>query len=186
MFENKNEIKDTGQLKKLIHEAQNSNEGFNKLCEVCLTPVYRYILLRVRHKETAEDLTQTVFLKAFNSLSKFREIGKSPLAWLFTIARNTIIDFFRANGKVQIESDEMLAFIPVHDNFVEQLDIKQDVKLIKNLLTNLSPEQQEVLILKFINDLTNKEISALLSKSEESIRQLQSRGLKNLKKMAGQ
>jgi RNA polymerase sigma-70 factor (ECF subfamily) len=183
MMTENNSINTAAELARLMSEAKNTSEGFNRLCEACLTPVYRYILLRVRHKETAEDLTQTVFLKAYNSIGKFKEIGKSPLAWFFTIARNSIIDHFRSTGKVQIESDEILAFIPIKNDYAAELDKERDMGVVKKLIVELSPDQQEVLVLKFINDLTNKEISEVLGKSEESIRQLQSRGLKTLKKL---
>lgn len=167
----------------LMAEAKTSEAGFDRLCEACLTPVYRYILLRVRHKETAEDLTQIVFLKAYNSLKTFKDTGKSPLAWFFTIARNAVIDHFRANKNVFVDSEDALVNLPSRENFIEALDDQRDMGILKELMLNLSGDQQEILILKFINDLSNREISQLLNKSEESVRQLQSRGLKALKKL---
>lgn len=175
---------DNSEAKKLFLQAKEGDkDSFDQIYELFAVPVYRYILLRTRHKQTSEDLTQTVFLKAYNSLSKFNYTGSAPLAWLFTIARNCIIDFFRKSSNIQTESEELLVYTPTNDDFVNELSQKQEFDAIKNCIKTLSEEQQEVIVLKFINDLTNTEISQILGKSEEAIRQLQSRGIKNLRKM---
>lgn len=177
-------MKDFLEAKKLFLKAKEGDkDSFDQIYELFAVPVYRYILLRTRHKQTSEDLTQTVFLKAYNSLPKFNYTGSAPLAWLFTIARNCIIDFFRKNSNIQTEPEELLIYVPAKDNFVEELSHKQEFEIIKNHIQTLPEEQQEVIVLKFINDLTNAEISQILGKSEEAIRQLQSRGIKNLRKM---
>lgn len=64
------------------------NEFFNEL----YTPVYRYLLIRLKHKETAEDCTQVTFSKVFQNLQKIEASASSPLQYLFTVARNTLID----------------------------------------------------------------------------------------------
>ena len=172
-------------IARLLIEAKDQPESFNRLYELYAVPVYRYIFIRVKHKQTAEDLAQAVFIKAYKSLANYRYTGKSPLAWFFTIARNCVIDHFRSSGRAQIDSDDALAKIPSIHDFAGDLDKQAAIAGIKNLITNLSPDQQEVLILKFVNDFTNAEISQIVGKSEEAIRQLQSRGIKSLKKMVG-
>jgi RNA polymerase sigma-70 factor (ECF subfamily) len=171
-------------IESLIKQAQNGNQkAFDEVYEHFLTPIYRYLYLRVKHKQLAEDLTQAVFVKIYQSLDKMTDFSK-PLAYFFTIARNTLIDYFRTHKAIDLEEDRILLNIPDSKRGPYAATEKQDdIKSLTRLIGRLSPDQQEVIILKFINDLTNKEISVLINKSEEAIRQLQSRGIKALKNL---
>jgi RNA polymerase sigma-70 factor (ECF subfamily) len=162
---------------------QGDEEAFNQLYQLYLTPIYRYLYLRLKHKQQAEDLTQAVFVKIYQSLDKITDFSK-PLAYFFTIARNTLIDYYRTHKAINLDDEKVLLNIP--DSKVgphARAEKQDDIKALTRLIGLLSPDQQEIIILKFINDLTNKEIAALINKSEEAIRQLQSRAIKSLKNM---
>lgn len=171
-------------FRELISKAKDGDAGaFSSVYEQCFVPVFRYIYLRVKNKTEAEDLAQTVFLKAYQSLPKFEEQGRPFLAYLFTIARNAVIDFWRVNKRTVVDDpDHALRIIPdPKADPTGRLDDKHDAELVKQAIKSLTPDQQEVLSLKFMGELTYAEISKIIGKSEEAVRQLQCRGLKALR-----
>lgn len=167
----------------LLDLAKNGDqEAFKVIYKEFLTPVYRYIFLRVRHKETAQDLTQIVFIKIFKSLDKIKKF-EHPLAYFFTVSRNTVIDYFRSAKHTETLPDDIFLEDTVSKNTSEMLNKETDLNQIKKVIIKLSPDQKEIILLKYFQDLTNKEISQLLGKSEEAIRQLQSRAIKKIKEL---
>ncbi len=86
----------TAEEERLVAEARRDRGAFVQLYDRYLTPIYRYLLSRVGNRQDAEDLTSQVFLAALERFGQYQGRGKSFAAWLFTIARNKAIDFFRA------------------------------------------------------------------------------------------
>lgn len=163
----------------LMRLAKNGDQNaFSQIYELYFVPVFRYIFLRVQNKSDAENLAQDVFLKAYKNIDNFHEKNKEPLTLFFTIARNTVIDFWKKKKEILIEDGDGL--IESKDP-LEMIKKSDDWQRIILALKKLSEDQQEAISLKFISGLSNKEISQLLEKSEESIRQLQSRGLRILR-----
>lgn len=158
-------------------------DAFGKIYELYFTPVFRYIYLRVNNKQDAEDLAQVVFLKVYASISRFEEQGKSPLSYFFTVARNTIIDHWRKKKDVLFENQE--EYTAQTDSRTENPDDviqkNETENMLRRAIQELTEEQQSVIILKFINDFSNKEISTMLQKKEETIRQIQCRAIKTLR-----
>ncbi len=170
--------------KKLMQLAKKGDsDAFGCLYELYFTPIFRYIYIRVKDKGVSEDLVQDVFLKIHKSISGFQEKGKDPLAYFFTIARNTVIDFWRKK-KDLIADDPTEVFDKLKDEsanpiaFVERLETE---KAVYQAIGKLSDDRQDVIILKFIEGFSNREIAKIIGKSEESVRQLQCRALKNLR-----
>lgn len=177
--------KPTADIEALLQEAKNGNaEAFGTLYDLYFTPVFRYLYLRTKEKQAAEDLAQTVFLKAYQSLGRYREEGKSPLHYFFTIARNTFIDYLRRQKHAVLPiTDEVLK--NTADSAAESAraaEKRETAQTVKSALLKLTEEQQEIIIMKFINELSNREIAAILGKSEEAVRQLQYRALKALRR----
>lgn len=174
--------------KRLLREAQNgSAEAFGKLYTLYFTPVYRYVLLRVRDRTLTEDITQTVFMKVYRSLDTFRIGTVSPLAYFFTVARNTIIDHWKKKRETvfgdlgDTESDSPLDIPDVREHDETRVDRKAAMDRVRHALDSVSDDQREVLTLKFISQLSNREIATAMGKTEDAVRQLQSRGLKALR-----
>jgi len=87
---------------KLMERAKNGDaEAFSRLYEIYFAPVFHYIYLRVKDKETAEDLMQDIFLKIFRSIRNYQKEGISPLAYFFTVARNRVIDYWRKKKEIR-------------------------------------------------------------------------------------
>lgn len=170
-------------LKRLIELAKDGDEeAFNRLYEVCFLPISRYISFLVKDKEDVQDLIQDVFLKVYQNLHNYRNKNKSPLGYFYTIARNTIIDYWRKRKIILENSDGVLTRITDSKGCqIELIEKKEISQIINRAIQSLTKEQQEVIVLKFINELPNREISQLLNKSEEAVRQLQSRAIKKLR-----
>lgn len=168
--------------KELIEKAKSGdNEAFGKLYELFYLPVFRYIYFRINKKEDTQDLVQIVFLKVYQSIESYEERGKEPLAYFFTVARNTVIDYLRKKGNlslnenVEVEGRE-------RDNPEKLVQDNEQKKFVDEAIQTLNEDQKEVILLKFMGDLSNSEIAKQIGKSEDAIRQIQHRALKMLKK----
>ena len=171
-------------LKVLVQQAKyGDSTAFSHLYDYYLTPIFRFIYFRVGTKEDAEDITQHVFLKAWNALGDFEHEGKSFSAWLYRIARNTTIDYWRKKKSISIDpaADIFLKQQDPRNNPAEAASQKEEAEIIRNSLYMLNEDQQTIITLKFIEGLSNVEISSITGKSEGAIRQAQSRGLKALR-----
>lgn len=170
--------------KLLMSLAKNDDmEAFGQLYQLYFVPVFRYIYFRVRNRQEAEDLVQTVFLKVLQSVHDFQEKGTSPLAYFFRVSRNAIIDYWRKKKELPFsEPDILINAVGQAKNPQELSEMGEDVRMVHGAIQRLTQEQQEVIVLKFINELSNQEIAQLLHKTEQAVRQLQCRALKALRK----
>lgn len=177
-------MKSPEELKDLIQRAQaGDSTAFSDLYEQYLTPIFRFVFFRVRTKEDAEDLTQHVFLKAWAALPKFKEEGQAFSAWLYRIARNTTVDYWRKKKPLSLDPSS-LVLQSRQDKALDPLATasqKEEAEHIRKALHILNEDQQTILTLKFIEDLSNAEIALVTGKTEGAIRQIQSRALKALR-----
>jgi RNA polymerase sigma-70 factor (ECF subfamily) len=163
-------------------------DAFAELYTAYFTPLYRYIYFRVSDKADADDLTQEVFLKAYASFSSYVSKTESPLSYFYTIARNQIIDHYRKKKAVSIPEEVLQAITDARDSVEEEFARKEEQtnsqKKLTHLISTLPTDQQDAIVFRYINGLPNKEISVIVGKSEMALRQLQSRGLRALRKLA--
>lgn len=165
--------------RRLVEEAQaGDGEAFGQLYEAYFDRVYRFIYFRVADLEVAEDLASQVFLKAWENLHRYRPRGPF-LAWLYAIARNTVIDTYRTRKPV-LPLDEAAPIPSREASPDEQLQLQFEVKALREAILCLTPEQQEVITLKFIADYDTTEIAREMGKSEGAVRALQMRALQAL------
>lgn len=153
---------------------------FEERYRINMPRIYRYLLAQVGTAEDAADLTQTVFLRAFQSLHRFRGDETAFPAWLFRIARNAATDAHRRRKPTT--SWEALAFAPSIDQQFE-IDATRDERLdrLRTLVANLTPDQRELLSLRFAGELTTRQIAALLGRSEDAVKKQLSRTIHSLK-----
>jgi RNA polymerase sigma-70 factor (ECF subfamily) len=169
----------------LVRQArQGDANAFGLLYDAYVDRLYRFIYYRVSDVPLAEDLTSKVFLKAWENLPNYRYQGLSFGAWLFSIARNTVIDHYRtARQEPSLESVG-----PVTD---ESIDLERSLNeslqsdALAEALRQLTDEQREVLVLKFIIGYTTEEIARLMKKRPGAVRALQMRGLQALERILG-
>lgn len=171
-------------LEKAVFEAaqQGDNHSFGKLYDYHFDAIFRFIYYRTNHQQTAEDLTEEVFLKAYRSLVNLKGGTETLRGWLYSIARNTIIDHYR-KAKETVDLDALEQLPSYEDSVVDRLEASDDTLALLETLKKLSPEQQIILKLRFFEDLSITEIATTLNKSEGNIRIIQHRGLQQLKKL---
>ncbi len=172
-------------IQKIVQKAkEGDSEAFALLYSEYYVPVYRYIFIRVKKKELAEDLTQDVFLKIYRSIETLSPQAASPLGYFYTIARNTLIDHWRKKTVVTESGDEYMDTVPdPSPNALEMAKLKEESSILHECLQKLTDEQREVVTLRYINDLSNREIAEIVGKNEAAVRQLQVRGLRSLSKV---
>jgi RNA polymerase sigma-70 factor (ECF subfamily) len=174
---------DQEDLKKLILLAKEGDQGaFEKVYTMYYTPLFRYIILRIKDKEEAEDMTQTVFMKIWNSIPHWDAGHTSPLAFFFTVARNTMIDHFRKNSHKEIVSDEIVKDLRDKESYSDKDAETRELRdVLMALIDKLTLEQKEIITLFYTNDLSYREIAAITGKREDAIRQIHSRAIKKLR-----
>ncbi|MEK9132264.1 MAG: RNA polymerase sigma factor [Patescibacteria group bacterium] len=149
---------------------------FSKLYEEHKNVIFNYILYRVGfNKATAEDLTSEIFLKAWKAFETF-DRSRSFKTWVFAIAHNHLVNFYASGKKQTLSLDEAIEIVkelPSSEKLNEKLEIENVMKIVKML-----PEsQQELVIMKYVNDMSNTEIAQALNKEEGAIRTALSRSL---------
>jgi len=162
---------------------QGDGEAFSTLYQQYVTPVYRYVYFRVRNQADAEDITQDVFIKTYQHLDRYSHQEISLLAYLITIARNTLTDHWRKKKTASLDEDWAMNIPDESTNLEKNISTRHDILHVQEKLKFLPDDQQEVITMKFMNDLSNKEVAQVLGRTEESVRQLQSRGLKLLREL---
>ena len=166
----------------MVRQAKSGDpEAFTRLYDGYVERVYRYIYFRVSEDTTTEDLVSQVFLKAWQNLDHYKT-GPAPfIAWLYTIARNIVIDHYRS--KKELVPLERAAALPADaPGPDEEAQLRFDLEAMRDALQSLSGDQKQVLILKYIAGLPNEAIARIMNKQEGTIRGLQMRGLQVLAK----
>lgn len=165
-------------LKKLFEEAKEGSErAKEEIYRYFYSPIYRYFFMRTQSDDEAVDLAQTSFVKFYKNLENITVTTSLP-SFIFTIARNTLIDFWRKRGtRKTVTSDEVVMI-----ESDKQVEDKKELGLdFRDMIEKLSPDQKEALTLRYVEDLPAKDIAEIMHKSEEAVRQLLSRGIKALR-----
>lgn len=162
----------------LVKLALDNPERFADLYNQFFDKIYRYVFFRVSHKETAEDLTEEVFIKAYESLPLLKN-PKTFSAWLYQIAKNLIIDYYRKTKNIIVDD---LANIPAEKLVEYDILDETQVTLIR-LIEKLPLEQQQVIKMRYLEELPYEVLSKSLGKSEVNIRVIQHRAIKKLKSL---
>ncbi len=164
----------------LIRRAQQRDaEAFSELYRRHVDLIFRYVLLRVSDEDVAEDLTSEVFVRALESLVTYEDRGAPLAAWLYRIANARVIDHWRRTQRREVSLDA--------DDLKEPVDPPAgDVVAYKTLaesLRLLTGEQQEVIILKFVEGYSIAEIAQITGRTEGAVKALQHRALASLARL---
>jgi RNA polymerase sigma-70 factor, ECF subfamily len=142
--------------------------------------VYRFLLVHAREPADAEDLLQRTFLKVIEGLPRYEERGLPFGAWIFRIARNTVIDHARTR-RDHASLDAVLDHPDDRRGPAELAEIASEQDVIRSALLMLTPDQREVIIYRYFADLTPREIGSLMGRREGSVRALQFRAMEVLR-----
>ncbi|HEX6061513.1 MAG TPA: RNA polymerase sigma factor [Candidatus Limnocylindria bacterium] len=158
-------------------------EAFGILYDRYVDAVYRYVFYRVRNEAEAEDVTSDVFMRALRAIPKY-EPRQAFLAWLYRIARNAVIDRSRRQAaRQQVSFEDALAH-PNADQVVNPdagLLAGSDASVVRVAMQQLTPLQQEILVLRYVEGYDTKTISKLVGKRDGTIRGIEFRALSALR-----
>ena len=168
------------QIDLLVEQAQQGDQmAFGMIYDQLIDQIYRYIYFKTPSVEVAEDLTEDVFFKVWKNLKKYKKQNVPFSSWVFRIAHNEVVDFYRKNRELlaldETWQDQKQENAP--EDLVEKKLIQKEVQIA---LRDLPENQAQAVILRYINDFSNQEISKTMNKSETAVRILISRGLTKL------
>jgi len=166
----------------------HDREAFVKAYDENVDDIHRFVYFKIGNKEEANDLTSVIFLKTWDHIqTNSLEDSKTLRALLYKIARNAIIDYYReTSNKTTTSLDDEDHKIDIVDDArdpQEKIDSEANLEMIKNKLPLLKEEYREVIIMRFINDLTLEEIADISGKKIGNIRVLIHRALGALKSL---
>lgn len=183
-----NNSRTTPDLISVVKKAKEGDKSaFEELYNQYFAPLNRYILIRVGDPSEAEDLTQLVFIKFYKNLINWEDKGYQPSAYLFTIARSVIADYYRSKGRKGSKlanSEEVLSLISdssqnPHQDVIES----EEIRTLYINLKKLPDKYQEVLMLRYIENLSSKDIAQIINKSDVATRKMLSRAVSALAKV---
>lgn len=168
-------------IQRLVFSARSGDkEAFGKLYDMFVDEVYRFVFFRVGNREDSEDISESVFVSCFEHIKEYEEKGLPFEAWVYRIARNKIIDHYRKR-KPKVSLDSIQEMEDVHDGPEEKTDRSLTAEFIMKTLRRLPEAYQEIIILTYIEERGNSEISMMLDKPVAHVRVLQSRALQKLR-----
>jgi len=158
-------------------------EAFSILYERFVTRIYNYIYYRTGNPHEAEDLTARVFHRALNHISQYDNRGVPFSAWLYRIAHNLVANYHRDRLRAKEISIENLTIPdtgrhPAPEQAIQQ---SEEMDFLLRIINDLSPQKRELVLLKFVQNLTNEEISYIFGKTEGAIKSLYHRTLLELR-----
>ncbi|MSQ26988.1 MAG: sigma-70 family RNA polymerase sigma factor [Dehalococcoidia bacterium] len=168
----------------LVERAKADLEAFGSLYERYVGPIYSYIYHRTGMVADSEDLTERVFMQALTHLGGYSYRGMPFSAWLYRIAHNSLANWYRDRARHKsVSLDD--AVLGAEDGGNE-LDQVEAVALVRRAVGALAPERQQILLLKFVEDLPHAEIGKIMGRTEGAVKALLFRTLRSLKEELGE
>jgi RNA polymerase sigma-70 factor (ECF subfamily) len=176
---------DDAAIERLVKRARSGDaEAFGRIFDLYHESVYRYIAGRVRRPTDAEDLTQTVFVKALEALPRYEARGVPFGGWLFRLARNTVIDHARTrrdHADLEAVAERMSDDRPPED----VVALRRDIEAVAAALGTLTADQRDAIELRFFAGLSAREAAIAMGKQEGTVRGLQFRAIAALRRALG-
>ncbi len=157
---------------------EGDHEAFGMLYEQYVERIFNYVYYRTGNQHDAEDLTAKVFFRAMRRIPQYQERGLPVSAWLYRIAHNLVANWHRDRGRrPEISLDEGNAYIPHSEHpEVTLLQIEEQDHLLR-IIRDLPPERQQLIILKFVEHMSNAEIGQIMGRTEGAVKSLYHRTL---------
>jgi len=170
--------------KQLVKNAvRGDSSAFGSLYDRYQPMIYRFVFVKVGRREDAEDITHQVFTAAWTNIRSYKDLGHPFSSWLYQIARNHVIDHYRARkNETSLEKMDPEYFVmPATAQF--DLTTKLEMEKVRAAIKILKPDYQDVIIMRFIEDLPLKEVAKALDRTEGAVKLMQHRAMKELKKL---
>ncbi|MBU4173825.1 MAG: sigma-70 family RNA polymerase sigma factor [Actinobacteria bacterium] len=166
----------------ILQAVDGDRRAYGEIIRLCYKDVYDYIIRRVGNRSDAEDLTQTVFMRGLEAISKYEERGSPITMWFYRIAHNVIVDHFRVQRK-DIDIEELPEIADAGIDIIEIIlseEVSEEMR--SRLLRFLPPRQRAVIVLKDYKDLQYSEIGQVLQISETNAKTIHFRAIENLRR----
>jgi len=172
----------------LSNASRGDREAFGELYERYVERIYNYVYYRTGNLHDAEDLTARVFQRAMNHIRTYNDRGVPFSAWLYRIAHNLVANWHRDRSRRQEIPLSDLPVVPSKEERPEARLVRSQAQdSLLRLIRRLPPERQTLLILKFVEDLSNAQIGQIMGRSEGAVKSLYHRTLLALRdELAGQ
>lgn len=158
---------------------QRDADAFGQLYESCLDRIYRYVYYRVNSTSEAEDLTEQVFLKAWEAIDRYEQRGVPFLAWLYRLAHNLVVDHYRGQRQT-VPLDDLRETEELSEDVEASIHAQLDAEEVRQALQRLSPEHQQLITLRFVEGMSHAEVAQIVGKTEGATRVVQYRALQAL------
>ena len=180
MHRDRSEEPTSDELELVQRAVGHDPEAFGRLYDIHVDRVYRHIHYRVGNQQDAEDLTQQVFLKAWQSIPRYKETASPFIAWLMTISHNLIVDFYRTRkDKAYLEAEILADGSASSPEQAAETSLEQ--QRLRRAILRLGGDEQQVVILRFIEGFEFSEIASVLNKKEGNVRVILHRALVKLR-----
>lgn len=178
---------DNGEDNALGMAIQGDREAFGLLYEKYVNQIYTYVYYRTGNSHDAEDLTERVFLRAMRHIVNYRDRGLPFSSWLYRIAHNLVANWHRDNSRKQEIPLDDISLPPIRGDHPETrlLKSEEEENLLK-MIRRLPPERQQLLILKFVERMSNSEIGEIMGRTEGAVKSLYHRTLLSLRQEVGE
>jgi RNA polymerase sigma-70 factor (ECF subfamily) len=166
----------------LIQRAKSDKEAFGQLYERYVERIYKYVYYRTGNVADAEDLTARIFERAMNHIGNYQDKGVPFSAWLYRIAHNLVANWHRDRSRrtfLALEDVSQWTMTDHGPEFAAQL--MEDREALREAIGRLPADRQELLMLKFVERLSNAEIGEIMGRSEGAIKSLYHRTLLTLR-----
>ena len=168
--------------KALIERAKEDKDAFGQLYELYVERIYKYVYYRTGNVADAEDLTAKIFIRAMKHIPRYKDQGVPFSAWLYRIAHNLVANWHRDNSRRKMVALDDITHWHVGEESPEfATQLLEDKTLLLSAIRRLPNDRQELLILKFVERLSNAEIGDIMGRSEGAIKSLYHRTLLSLR-----
>ena len=179
------EVQSQTDVSALVREAQQGGAAaFSALYEHYYDSIFRYVSFRTGNTTEAEDITAEVFVRMIESIHRFKWKGYPFSSWLFRIAHNLVVDFYRKKGRRRVVSLENAP--PIMEEGVVDADARMDLELtmgdVRRAMEDLTDLQREAITLRFAAGLSVAETAKAMGKKDNAVKALQHAGLKKLRR----
>lgn len=159
---------------------QGDSSAFEELYAEYVSAIYKFVYYRTSHKQTAEDVTSEVFMKALGRIQQFDESKGTFQSWLYAIARNSVVDHYRTK-KETVDIEEAHEVGENHD-LGGHVDRARELEKVRAYLETLPEDQREIVMLRVWDDLSYQQIAEIVGKSEAACKMTFSRAIGKLRK----
>jgi RNA polymerase sigma-70 factor (ECF subfamily) len=161
----------------LVDRAKEDPEAFGQLYERYVDKIYNYVYYRTGNHHDAEDLTAKTFYQALRHIHRYVNRGLPFSAWLYRIAHNLVANWHRDHSRRQVIALDEIALVSSKPHPEDTLALEDDQRKLLRMIRHMPEDRQHLLILKFVEQMSNREIAQIMGRSEGAVKSLYHRTL---------